>query len=714
MPWNPDPPQGFSRGQELVTIGRPPIPRFGAPQGGEMIVPLTPDIMAYELNDQFDLWLQRIPLTINSGQVPTTQFNYPFLINSIFSDLIGESEAELRSAGPDNIQLEYEIQNFNSITGELIAWVKLPLINNGDIINIYFDNPAAVDEQNPGAVWDVNYKSVLHLENNSNDSTINAQDFTEVNFSYTSGKIGTGGFFNGSRLIRNPYTVFPSTQFTIDFWINSAIGNDTIISYAIGNTGDDPQHVIVRMQLSLEAGIDGDVFNSGLDVTAGPFRKITITWDSVTGAVKVYRNSVLISSGTISVGLNLVNGGSLVIGQMQGSVGGGFSESFAGALDELRLSDIIRSDDRITTEFNNQNNPETFYNIEATEANSPELIHDIMAYEQFWFNLSWNKRTPLTINPSQVPTTQNNFPLLINSTFTDLIGESEAELRFAGLDNIQLEYEIQEFNTLTGKLIAWVKLSSVSDGDTIYIYYDNPIAIDEQDSHAVWDVNYSAVYHMNQSSGDVLDSTINGRDGTPAGNPTYLTPGKIGDAVDVDGVGDKFDVGPDLTVLGNAPRTVSMWADIDAFNDGGLFATADILTNDGDFSLRVLVFPTNTLRVQLWGPNDFDTLISGLAVGIHHIAVVYDGIDVILYFDGNEVNRQTVNLVTIPGNAMLGVWRDTRYFHGIIDETHFSTINRSADYIKTEYNNQVNPELFYNIGAEENRPDELLDRMGYE
>jgi len=33
MPWNPDPPQGFSKSQGQVIIGRPPIPLFGGPQG---------------------------------------------------------------------------------------------------------------------------------------------------------------------------------------------------------------------------------------------------------------------------------------------------------------------------------------------------------------------------------------------------------------------------------------------------------------------------------------------------------------------------------------------------------------------------------------------------------------------------------------------------------------------------------------------------------
>jgi len=31
--WHPDPPQGFSKSQSQVIIGRPMIPLYGAPQG---------------------------------------------------------------------------------------------------------------------------------------------------------------------------------------------------------------------------------------------------------------------------------------------------------------------------------------------------------------------------------------------------------------------------------------------------------------------------------------------------------------------------------------------------------------------------------------------------------------------------------------------------------------------------------------------------------
>ena len=100
------------------------------------------------------------------------------------------------------------------------------------------------------------------------------------------------------------------------------------------------------------------------------------------------------------------------------------------------------------------------------------VVLDSMGYEPAgWLNAEFQQRIPLTINAGQVPSTQTDFPLLINDTYPELMGEVEAELRFAGSDNIQLEYEIEKFDSITGELVVWIKKDTVSDGDIIYIYF---------------------------------------------------------------------------------------------------------------------------------------------------------------------------------------------------------------------------------------------------
>ena len=53
------------------------------------------------------------------------------------------------------------------------------------------------------------------------------------------------------------------------------------------------------------------------------------------------------------------------------------------------------------------------------------------------------------------------------------------------------------------------------------------------------------------------------------------------------------------------------------------------------------------------------------------------------------------------------------YFDGVIDELRVSTVARSAEWISTCFNNQVNTSLFMSFGSEENIPDEPVpDSLG--
>jgi hypothetical protein len=93
-------------------------------------------------------------------------------------------------------------------------------------------------------------------------------------------------------------------------------------------------------------------------------------------------------------------------------------------------------------------------------------------------------------------------------------------------------------------LIAHIKLPTVSSSTaaTVYMYYGNSGASDQQDRVNVWDSNYAAVYHMNQTvSGagyNITDSTSNNRTlqsfVATAGNALTAT-GQIGNGIALSG-----------------------------------------------------------------------------------------------------------------------------------------------------------------------------------
>lgn len=710
-----EPPQGHEDSQQLRTVGGPSRPYIRPPQGlqSEEIL-FAAVIMAYEVDWFNVLFLKRIPLTINGGQVPTTQINFPLLINDTFSDLIGFTVSELRFAGTDNTQLDYEIQKFDGITGELIAWVKKPTVSNGDMIFIYYDNSSAIDEQNPAAVWDVNYKSVYHMQSDGTDSTGNAQNLTQFGTAATPvlGKIGNGADYDGTvndYSIKNPYAGFPLNEITAEYWVKSVFSAQGMISYAIGGPGFDDNFLTIGQE-DFDVFIVNSIENTAMAFDDGQFHHIVITWRSSDGQIIVYIDGASAFSSTHQLGASFTDNGSLVLGQDQDSVGGGFQAAMSldGVLDEVRLSDNFRSADYITTTFNNQNNPSAFYST-GVEENVPVI--DIMAYEIEWLDLAWAKRIPLSINASQIPTTQNNFPLLINSIFTDLIGETEAELRFTGINNVQLEYEIQKFDNVTGELIAWVKMPTISDGDIINIYYDNPVAIDEQNPSAVWDVNYKAVYHLNNS---FLDSTSNNNDGTNNGSSDIA--GQIGQARDFDGIDDFLEVSDSASLNITNTITLSAWIKSTSMNEW-IFGKDNVGANR-PYSIRAGEGGSPVLRfgIDVVVPTFLDSVTLLSLVNFNYVVATYDGSQMKVYVNGVLDNTfslsGSIDTASIP--LFIGKRGDNNlHFDGIIDEPRISGgIARSADWITTEYNNQNNPGVFYSIGTVETPV--ILDTMGYE
>jgi len=396
--WTPEPPQGFSSEQEQIIIGRPPIPRFGAPQGiaaaiiKEIMNYEDNNNMAYEVDDWFNTAFQkRIPLTINTGQITGTITDFPLLINSTFADLIGETEAELRFTGADNIQLDYEIQSFDTVTGELIAWVNVPSIQDGDSIRIYYDNPAAIDEQNPFDVWS-DYSNVYHLNNvvASNsilDSTIAQEPGDPIATTLVDGKIGKGQDFDQTALPDPSHILFPSlnVNFTlsISVWFKTTdTDRGTLFSVGDGGPGAGVFSEIVangevRYLYRLPPGVSGGVNFNGptTGFNDGNFHKMVYVYDNAGTISRLFVDGVQDAFAVNLLGFQLAADNDGVLGRVNPTDS---ALSYTGIMDELEVFVGALTPNRIAAEFKNQDAPDTFYATSASE-NVPPIT--IMGYE---------------------------------------------------------------------------------------------------------------------------------------------------------------------------------------------------------------------------------------------------------------------------------------------------------------------------------------------
>ena len=143
-----------------------------------------------------------------------------------------------------------------------------------------------------------------------------------------------------------------------------------------------------------------------------------------------------------------------------------------------------------------------------------------------WYDASWEHRNKITVSLNTVISSDlTDFPVLVSLTNSDFIQTNNSDgtdIVFTASDGItQLSHEIEKFDSSTGEIIAWVKFPTLPSTSTtdIYIYYKgNSISVDPSD---VWDSNYNAVLHLNQTAtGDVdefVDVTGNENHGTTGG-----------------------------------------------------------------------------------------------------------------------------------------------------------------------------------------------------
>ncbi len=153
---------------------------------------------------------------------------------------------------------------------------------------------------------------------------------------------------------------FPSTAFTIEFWLRAddfthdQIG---ILSYAYT---DNYNELYVRAhsdgQLDVQINYTGstltDVLDSA-DILDNEWHYIALTWESDTGDFNAYLDGEHVSQNIFKKNGVIHAGGALVLGQEQDSVGGKFASSqrLVGDLDEVAIYDKVLDADTIRSHF---------------------------------------------------------------------------------------------------------------------------------------------------------------------------------------------------------------------------------------------------------------------------------------------------------------------------------------------------------------------------
>lgn len=316
-----------------------------------------------------------------------------------------------------------------------------------------------------------------------------------------------------------------------------------------------------------------------------------------------------------------------------------------------------------------------------------------------------------------VPSTQTNFPVLINIPSSDPVATSlkNSVINANGYDIMftqnadgtgVLNSEIESYNSSSGALVAWVKMPSLNNGTSFYMFYGKSgVSSPSNPSSAVWDNNYKGVWHLNGSTLSVVDST--GQNSCSNNGATATTGKADGGANFVRTSSQYIDCGTGLDISGAI--TLSVWLKATSFpadyvsplnrpstlnaqwgilfpNSGGTWIPHTSYSDASAMSGNVITTGSwfNLAYSRPTPVGGYSTLVAyqnGSSVGTIHSYVA---------------SADTTNHASMGRDPV-----NSRYFDGSLDEVRISDIARSADWIKTEYNNQNSPSTFMSVGAEQ-------------
>ena len=390
-------------------------------------------------------WTYKKNITINHSKVNQTQTNFPVLIDLTDADLITKAQADgddIAFTNSTGSQLDHEIEYFNSTTGYLVAWVRIPTLSNttDTVIQMYYGNADAVNQENVSGVWDDNFVMVQHLQetpigsagdivdstSNNNDGTTSGMDTADQ----VPGQIdGSLDFDGGSDYLNigDTTAIDGATSFTISIWtkLDSLTNDDSLVrkwsggkqaySLSLVNDADynDDEFKIL---------VNNDAQNALLEVRTTATNLGTGNWYNLVG-VWNGGNSISLYKNGVSQSTNLENDASpasvgniieeLAIGcKLDDGVALNFVD---GIMDEVRISNTARSAGWIATEYNNQYSPSSFYSVGSEETDgdttSPTYSNNAhnttLAGNSINFSIDWNDNSALHPNGQYIFSTNN-------------------------------------------------------------------------------------------------------------------------------------------------------------------------------------------------------------------------------------------------------------------------------------------------------------------
>ncbi len=318
------------------------------------------------------------PISINAAQVPSTQTDFPVLVSQIDNRFktVGNGGHVQDTNGYDirpysNLTTAitgYELERYNATTGEVVMWVKVASLSSSTTpIYLAYGNASLNTDGSSTTTWSNNFRGVWHLKDGSSltltDSSGGGFTLTNNNtVTAAAGKIdGAASFVAASSQYLSNATIGVGTAVTFSCWFNptSFAQNTAGLMCMRGATG----YVLINISntgfISVQVRANADVLRGAFaSISSGAWHHVALTYDSSAGLYG-YADAVASTNGAANGNLN-TDPTTINIGR--DPFGTRYSN---GVIDEPRTSNVARSPDWITTEYNNQFAPGTFETLGA-------------------------------------------------------------------------------------------------------------------------------------------------------------------------------------------------------------------------------------------------------------------------------------------------------------------------------------------------------------
>jgi hypothetical protein len=259
------------------------------------------------------------------------------------------------------------IESYSATAGTITGWVRIPAITPGTAVTptVCVGNAAVSSYQGgaPGAEFDSNTRGVWHFPNGT---ALNAADFSGngnagsiTAATAAPGQVDGAASFSTSAYIDIPGAAISGlTSATFSVWIKTTdVGRKFMLSGGAGVCGDNEfgdleinNTSLIGARFQTNGGVD---IQASTNTADGNWHRVVVTYSPTGASIQIDNGTPSSATGTMAA---FTSSPPLEVGNLCNNFNSG-EFGWNGSIDELFVSNVVRSSDWIATEFNNQSSP---------------------------------------------------------------------------------------------------------------------------------------------------------------------------------------------------------------------------------------------------------------------------------------------------------------------------------------------------------------------